>query len=194
MSATKHRRIALTPTYDPFVFYTFRTSKGWYVKKKGERGGDVYQELCAGLEDDGDELVVADKGRKPLYVIKKSTIDKAGLGLFAAKQFAAGDVVGTYRGEMHVNKSNIKGAYGMCVTFPLGNESKYYIDGVNDPLGKMNNSQDKAGNNVVAASKYGPKLIANKDIHKGDEMFLDYGGEYWEKDIKKGDGNLDLRY
>jgi hypothetical protein len=124
---------------------------------------------------------------KKLLESKKSTIPNAGLGLFAAMDIDIdvdlgeyfGNITNDYPGgcyiwEYHDKNDNIKYVNGEH----FKNNPLKYINGIKykdqptkDQLNKVN-CMIKLINNKV-------HYVSTKFINKGDELFIDYGNQYW---------------
>ncbi len=126
-----------------------------------------------------DSLNVTEGSFLPWFKIEKSTIEKAGMGLFADKDFSQGEVMAIYGGT--ISSKPKKGKY----IAKWGDASKYVdgrglIDGkpplmgiqmTNDPNWKRS-SKNKALCNCVLQKDL--TIVARRDVHRGDEIFLDY--------------------
>jgi uncharacterized protein len=117
-------------------------------------------------------------------VIKKSTIKGAGKGIFAKHDIKKGITVAQYIGVMVPMYFVDLNFYDSDYIFQSINEL-LAID-ANDPLScygrYANDSLSQMKINVKftkAMNEDGAKLIAIKDIKKGDEIFISYGYNYW---------------
>lgn len=119
------------------------------------------------------------KTKHPDFTVKKSS---AGLGLFAAKDFSAGDFIIQYKGEKitHDEADRRGGKY----LFTLN--EKWVIDGKEraNTARYINHSCEP---NVEAVIEDDKRIIflAVKKIAPGDEFTFDYGKEYVEDIIAK---------
>lgn len=127
-----------------------------------------------------------------LYV-KKSTIPKAGKGLFVARDLKKGEVITEYEGERltwkqcqernQAKKGKEKGAY----YFHINNNN--CIDAENCLWAMGRYANDAAGpgrvtgvrnNSHYKVSKGRAFIVASRNIKAGSEIFVSYGKEYWE--------------
>lgn len=116
------------------------------------------------------------------FVVKKSTIPNAGKGLFAAEDFAKGEEIGQYRGEMITKQQadlipDEQGAYilchiNQCVDARRTNSTPLRY--MNDPRG----TRKQPNARFVASNRFAVRTT--KKIKKGDEILVKYGGDYWE--------------
>ncbi|MCH9613312.1 MAG: hypothetical protein SP1CHLAM54_03110 [Chlamydiia bacterium] len=117
----------------------------------------------------------------------------SGLGVFAKRTIKRGDIVGLYTGEIvKVGKVSNDGRYAFkalddgAETRPdFGWLKEYDIDG-----GKKGSwttlINASAMPNVTAQVRYtkeGPVyvIVANQEINRGKQLFLNYGPEYWDE-------------
>ena len=131
------------------------------------------------------------KMKNQLYnwlIVKKSNIEGAGFGLFAARDFNKGDIIGKYMGEVLDQKSDpsVLSKYAICsskiaVDSKGGLNSGYPwywgIHFVNDlnfvTRGIVNDSmKEKKQSNSIINDDF--IMIAIKRIKQGQEIFLDY--------------------
>lgn len=115
------------------------------------------------------------------FEVKKSTIKKAGNGLYALKDIKKGDTIGDYKGVVLNEKQfNNQKEMSMYVLFVTKN---HYID-AKDPK-KSNytryiNHSSKPNCVFVTSNRWKTaKVKAIKNIKTGEELFLDYGPDYW---------------
>jgi SET domain-containing protein len=135
-------------------------------------------------------------------VVKKSTLKNAGLGLFALKSFRKGKKIIEYTGKLRRSADverkwpgDTRAEYVEQI-----DDTNYYIDAskTNSGVARYANDAGYRGdryryrgerNNAHIVS-YGPNqkgyqrhlwLVATRDIHPGDEIFLKYFGFYWNK-------------
>jgi hypothetical protein len=146
------------------------------------------------------------------FIVKQSTIPNAGLGLFTNIPLEEGDFIGLYVGEVltfteyHQRYPCTKaGIYCLdvmidCVLagdYEGKNHSAFVIDAINpDQSGivrYINDARDTAKNNVTikwinsspnTTFKF-PVVLAKRKIIKDEELFLDYGIEYWDEEEVK---------
>lgn len=113
------------------------------------------------------------------YVVKKS---KSGLGLFANKEYKRGDFIIEYTGEkISEEEANRRGGkYLFTVTDEVTIDGKgrentaRYINHSCIPNAEAEKDEDKL---IV-------RILAKRHIMPGEEIFYDYGKEYWNEHIK----------
>jgi SET domain-containing protein len=133
---------------------------------------------------------------RDLVNIRKSNIQKAGLGVFATSFIPKRTTLGEYKGRLLTKKEydNLKEEH-CCYMFELDKQvgkkrKKYFIDArfkkhsnwtryVN---GAKDAEQQKKVN--IEAYQYGGKLFYRtcEDVKTGDELLVDYGSDYWTSD------------
>ena len=111
--------------------------------------------------------------------MKKSTIPRAGKGLFVKRDFANNEKIGDYSGQkMSVAAFEAQvpeSAYGYRFRGKIIDAKKTQSTitrYANDARDHRNNSQFVDGRRKVA-------LVATKPIKSGSEVFADYGATYW---------------
>ena len=116
------------------------------------------------------------------FEIRTSTIEGAGMGLFARHAIGEEDTIGYYTGEVITEKEfhdpdRPFSAYVMWVTKdhilvgegPKANYTRYI------------NHDDEPNAFLVVSSRWKTARIqALRDIEPGEEIFFDYGEDYWE--------------
>ena len=118
-------------------------------------------------------------------VVRKSTIHNAGLGLFALRDFRKGEVVVEYKGRV-LNQAQADRLYpgGVIMEYGLQIAKGRYIDAksktscfgryVNAAVGhRMPNLRFVIPQHARTANR--AKMIAIRDIKKGEELFVKYG-------------------
>lgn len=125
-------------------------------------------------------------------IIKKSKISKGGFGLFADRDYRAGDKITNYGGNIiyHPTKENEKSQY----LLPLDYDSNAVIDGeynfdiikekgrwINDSKGSKLKTNCEF---VININKPYQLVVAIDKIKKGEEFFSNYGQDYWDFDLK----------
>lgn len=113
----------------------------------------------------------------PWVNIKQSSLANGGKGAFAAKNFKKGTVLGWYTGRLcSVYDSLLDGEYAMdasghkVIDAASGGSWTRFI---ND--GRYRRKTDKC--NVEVSSEL--DIVSCRYIRKGQELFFDYGKEYW---------------
>ena len=116
------------------------------------------------------------------FEIRSSTIEGAGMGLFARHTISEGDTIGYYTGEVITEKEfhdpdRPFSAYVMWVTKdhilvgegPKANYTRYI------------NHDDEPNASLVVSSRWKTaRFQALRNIEPGEEIFFDYGEDYWE--------------
>ena len=116
------------------------------------------------------------------FEIRTSTIEGAGMGLFARYPIGEEDTIGYYTGEVITEKEfhdpdRPFSAYVMWVTKnhilvgegPKANYTRYI------------NHDDEPNAFLVVSSRWKTaRFQALRDIEPGEEIFFDYGEDYWE--------------
>lgn len=125
-----------------------------------------------------------------LYV-KKSTLPKAGKGLFTKKIIKKGEVVCEYEGEKvtwkeclrrNENQSG-KGGYYFHITDKNCVDAQYTLWAMgryaNDATGvsRIKGLRNNAKYEVIKGKPY---IVATRTINEKEEVFVSYGKEYWE--------------
>ena len=116
------------------------------------------------------------------FEIRTSTIEGAGMGLFARHAIGEEDTIGYYTGEVITEKEfhdpdRPFSAYVMWVT-------KDYIlvgEGPKANYTRYINHDDEPNAFLVVSSRWKTaRFQALRDIEPGEEIFFDYGDDYWE--------------
>ena len=116
------------------------------------------------------------------FEIRTSTIEGAGMGLFARHAISEKDTIGYYTGEVITEKefhdpNRPFSAYVMWVTKdhilvgegPKANYTRYI------------NHNDEPNAFLVVSSRWKTaRFQALRDIEPGEEIFFNYGDDYWE--------------
>lgn len=116
------------------------------------------------------------------FTIKKSSKKKAGKGVFTTRHIGKGEHIGYYRGRILNDKQADREPYissryllevcGDCYIFGEGRGSSFT---------SFINHSDKPNARLVVSTRWKTARIeAIKRIRKGEEIFYDYGPEYWE--------------
>jgi hypothetical protein len=116
--------------------------------------------------------------------IKKSKIPRAGKGLYAKKDFVKGDFICWYMGFLIEEDMVDNGYYDSDYLLKLNGKNMYicaedkkscYGRFINDGLSKYkSNCVFETYNNTNSSG-----IIAKRKIKKGDELYINYGPEYW---------------
>jgi SET domain-containing protein len=130
------------------------------------------------MEETKNEEAALDEGVE----IRDSTLVGAGKGLFAKREFHAGDVICEYIGKM-LSVKEVFRLEDHSYLMRLGSPN-IYIDGkdVFSFARHINDNRNKLKHNVKF-EKYPQErkalVVAIKNIKPGDELFVDYGKWYW---------------
>jgi hypothetical protein len=114
--------------------------------------------------------------------VTKSTVAKAGLGLFAAKDFSKGQHVADYTGDqLLLRTDNSGGEYVLQMSKREGIDASRTNSGygrwANDPKG----SDNRANTEFVVNTQYRTgRLRTTRAVKKGEELFVAYGVDYWK--------------
>ena len=123
------------------------------------------------------------------FSVKKSTIPGAGNGLFTLKNIKKGDRIIEYTGEIIDNDKddNELSIYGIGIS----NDKIIDAKSTQSELGRYSNDCRKESrrkkqckNNNARFEDDGNDrvyLVATKRIRIGEEIFTDYGNEYWQE-------------
>ena len=120
-------------------------------------------------------------------VVKKSNLPNAGKGLFARHFIPKGTRIAEYKGRIttwkEVKEDNSSNVYLYYMN------RNHVIDARNHKKSKARYANDARGlkrikgftNNAIYAENGGRVYIeSTKDITPGEEIFVNYGKEYWE--------------
>jgi hypothetical protein len=132
--------------------------------------------------------------------IKKSSIDGAGLGLFARKEFAKGATIAQYTGDLIRTElgDDPEGFEGSQYVLELSRQVAIDAARTNTADGRMMN--DPGGTGLGPNVKFScnqrtktAKMVAKKTIHVGDEFLVSYGRGFWSRvRRKRGDRGLPI--
>ena len=127
----------------------------------------------------------ATKWTADAFEIRPSTIEGAGRGLFAKQRIEAGDTIGDYTGEVideaeFYNPARPFSAYVLwvCRTHiivgegPKANYTRY-----------INHSDEPNAYLTVSFRWKSARFRALHTIEAGDEIFFDYGEDYWQDEV-----------
>jgi len=119
-----------------------------------------------------------------LFTIKKSLIEGAGYGVFAARKFCEGEPLGVFFGKLkppneEKTYSNYAIATDHAVMDPEGGIDSpgcpvyFGLHLTNDPKGPIGKSSKKSNFEVHDVPEFA--AYATRDISEGEELYLDYG-------------------
>ena len=146
------------------------------------------------FEKFNDSLDLRHNRAVPSTVVKESTIEGAGKGLFADQDIKYGEHMGWYFGIMYSEHPMNGSEYILCVTrMPpwscseiwAASERKAYIDGDPNPYGlnkwvrlsMINHTDTKSQENVRYLEN--GRVVTTKYIKKGTELLANYGDDYF---------------
>ncbi len=118
------------------------------------------------------------------FEVKRSSIKGAGKGLFAKKAIRPGDTIGHYTGKVLTDRQTERKPYSESVYImwvckdhnilgegPLANYTRYI------------NHKSKPNGQIVTSNRWKTARIeAIKHIKPGQEIFIDYGPDYWAEE------------
>lgn len=160
----------------------------WSRKRERVNGNDDGDD-----GDDGDDVAwnIFFDGM-PWFVIRTSTIEGAGRGLFAARDSDQDDVLGLYTGNRttirEIDEEGIDDSYVLAYDATIGEtETTICIDANPEVCGSAyehagwvhmaNDAKDATKTNVYYTSR--GFVRARTPIKSGDELFANYGLGYW---------------
>jgi hypothetical protein len=133
----------------------------------------------------------------PWVYLKRSGVDGAGFGLFAARRFEAGDTVGVYMGlpppqasepskTKHHNKPYLLSGVADAVGGITESPPLFGMHFINDPsFGEVRNAKARA--NVEAYSN--GRVVALTRVYKDDEFFMIYDDELNDEEEDREEDN-----
>lgn len=117
------------------------------------------------------------------FEVRPSTIEGAGFGLFALCEIAVGETIGYYAGEIISEAELLAGRFAgsdylLWITRehilvgegPRANHTRY-----------INHSEEPNAFLIVSTRWKTARFEAVKPIAPGEEIFFNYGEEYWSK-------------
>lgn len=123
-------------------------------------------------------------------VVQPSTVEGAGLGLFAVRAFARGEVVAVYTGVL-MTAAERREMAAFADDWP---DRYRYVLGLSDhgicldmagqglPAHYVNDNRDRTRINTRFVKQVRlllAELVTLRDIEPGEELFVDYGPEFW---------------
>ena len=115
--------------------------------------------------------------------VRRSRIPRSGDGLFASRDFAAGEQLGEYRGRVLSllqatrleDRDYLMGGFGINshvdARFALDAPARYVNDNFDKSKLNAEFEKDKAAKRA--------KLVATRAIRRGEEIYASYGESYW---------------
>lgn len=119
--------------------------------------------------------------------IKESSIEGAGLGLWATKDFKREDFIVPYEGKF-LTKTDLDKLTIPQREYTFTLTENCHIDGkyTNSSLGRfINDGKSNQLNNCRFSVNFKNKTVkmrAKRKIKRGTEIFVSYGNEYWPKE------------
>lgn len=115
------------------------------------------------------------------FSIRNSSIPGIGLGLYAISAIKVGDTIGKYEG-MHLTDEQANGEPYVHSRYLVWVCKDCYIDGSRGGNYTRFVNHSKTPNCELATSSRwkSARIRAIKDIQAEEELFFDYGDEYWE--------------
>ena len=128
----------------------------------------MYPKFCGGHTED--------------FKLKKSTLHRAGKGLFVKRDFANNEKIGEYKGQ----KMTRTAFENQVPESAFGYRFKNHIldaKKTQSCIGRnINDARDPARNNVEFVDRLRQNkvdILTTKPVKSGSELFLDYGPNYW---------------
>ena len=133
-------------------------------------------------------------------VVRRSTIEGAGLGLFAAQEIPAEFELGEYVGKVNRGlEITNPSAYIWEVKprHPRFEGEKIWIDGEEHGTGLLHDTPNNLRyvNAADEEDEINTKMVQREDkvyyrttrvVRKGEELLMSYGSDYWEADVSHG--------
>lgn len=116
------------------------------------------------------------------FEIRTSTIEGAGMGLFAKCALREEDTIGYYTGEV-ITEKEFHHADRPFSAYVLWVCSNHIIIGEGPKAGytRFINHSDKPNAFLVVSSRWkSARFETLRDIEPGEEIFFNYGEDYWE--------------
>lgn len=121
------------------------------------------------------------------FTIKNSTKKNAGKGVFTRVNIKKNEHIGYYTGKI-LNAKQIERKPYSDSLFILQVTKDYYIlgEGKDSSFTSYINHSDKPNARLVVSTRWKTaRIVALKNIKKGEEIFYDYSNEYWDNLGKK---------
>lgn len=116
------------------------------------------------------------------FEIRESSIPDIGLGLFAKRLVRPGDTIGPYTGKIITDAEAEEEPY-LSSRYLVWVCTDCWIVGDSDTGNYtrfINHSKEPNAELVTSTRWKTARIKANKLIRPGEEVFFDYGEEYWE--------------
>jgi len=115
---------------------------------------------------------------------RPSLIDGAGQGLFATRDFGAGELLCVYRGKKVPLAASMRGEAGSS-DYRMGGFGLFSVDATDAPEVLARYINDHADVRCLSVKfvklvrEYTALVVALRDIAAGEELFVSYGEVYW---------------
>lgn len=116
------------------------------------------------------------------FEVKTSTIEGAGLGLFAKDVIHLEDTIGYYTGEI-ITEQELNNTDHFCSAYALWVCRSHIIigEGPKANYTRFINHSDKPNAFLIVSSRWkSARFEALCRIEPGEEIFFNYGDDYWE--------------
>jgi SET domain-containing protein len=115
------------------------------------------------------------------FEVRESTIPGAGLGLFARVPIGLEETIGYYSGDLITWDQLAAGTYsGSRYIFAISRKMLVVAEGPNaNPTRYINHSAEPNAFAVVSTRWKTVRIEAVQPIAPGEEIFLNYGDQYW---------------
>jgi hypothetical protein len=116
------------------------------------------------------------------FEIRESTIPGAGLGLFSKVHIGIEETIGYYTGEIITCEELLAGKYsGSDYIMALTTQLLIVGEGPMANYTRYINHSTKPNAFLITSNRWKtPRIEAIREISPGDEIFFNYGEDYWE--------------
>lgn len=122
------------------------------------------------------------------FLVKKSSIEGIGVGLFAKTTIYKGETIGRYTGKIITDAQSNREPYlsSHYILWICKNHS-IVAEGASASYTRFINHKDKPNARFVVSTRWKKARVeAIKKISSGEEIFLNYGPYFWENsEVKK---------
>ena len=115
------------------------------------------------------------------FEVRESTVPGAGLGLFARQAIGIEETIGYYSGDLITWDQLAAGTYsGSRYIFAISRKMLVVAEGPRSNHTRyINHSPEPNAFAIVSTRWRSVRIEAVKPIAPGEEIFLDYGEQYW---------------
>lgn len=113
-------------------------------------------------------------------IIKKSLIPDSGRGVFASKNYKKGDVVEECIVLLDYTEEISETIFNDYSWGDTHNDKEVSIVPVTGKCNLLNDSDNYNVDTIYDLDKTIMTLTANRDIKKGEELYISYGDDYWK--------------